>query len=188
MIIRKPDDSHRGRPIQLPSQPDTRGGTIPARSIPSLRTKSSERYRGYRLNRDGKWTMTVQCEGRQWNLSRQNRSEPTGLYPRALSETPPDKWTTKPLNSATFLGLGPCMPNGVQYTTFDDGQYQPAPLDAGYPVIGQSYGYVNDRHGRHRNHNGLPSISGERTWNHDQRKLHLVALYRRYVAGDSAEH
>ena len=117
----------------------------------------------------------------QWNLSIQKQLGSDWLVSASyLGNATRHMWSTKPLNSAIFLGLGPCTLNGVQYptcsTTANTNQRRRLTLE--YPVIGQNFGYVNriDTGGT-ANYNGLllsvqrraargVTISANYTWSH----------------------
>jgi hypothetical protein len=117
----------------------------------------------------------------QWNLSVQKQVGTDWLVSASyLGNATRHMWTTRPLNSALFLGLGACTINGVQYTTCSTtaNTNQRRRLFLENPVTGQSYGYVNQIDtGGTANYNGLLlsvqrraargiTISGNYTWSH----------------------
>jgi hypothetical protein len=117
----------------------------------------------------------------QWNLSVQRQIGSDWLVSASyLGNATRHVWTTRPINSPVFLGLGPCTLNGVQYptcsTTGNINQRRRLYLEN--PVTGLYYGVVNKIDtGGTASYNGLLlsvqrrvsrgiTLSGNYTWSH----------------------
>ena len=101
----------------------------------------------------------------QWNLSLQRQVGSSWLLSASyLGSNTAHLWTPQSVNSALFLGLGPCTLNGVSYptcsTTANTDQRRPLILEN--PTLGQYFAFVNKvDDGGTGNYHGLV-LSGQR--------------------------
>jgi hypothetical protein len=117
----------------------------------------------------------------QWNLSLQKQLGTDWLVSASyLGNATTHLWTSKYINPAVFLGLGPCTLNGVSYTTCSTtgNTNQRRRLSLANPATGQYFGTIQKVDaGGTASYNGLLlsvqrraargiTVSGNYTWSH----------------------